>query len=190
MTSLIANNELFSLDISERSYKAYIAQINNIPLLSKEQEISLFNRYKNNNDLSAVKELVLSHLRMVVPIASKYYGYGLDKKDLIQEGNIGLLKSIKSFDLKKNVRLATYAIFHIKNEINQFIIKNWSVIKVVSTVAQRTLFFNMKSLFSTNSDGKLLSASEISAKFNVSEKDVIFNAGENLEVEKSLWFWF
>jgi RNA polymerase sigma-32 factor len=124
---------------------AYISAVNRLPMLTHADEISLAKRLKDNNDLGAAQELVLSHLRLVVSIARGYLGYGLPHADLIQEGNIGLMKAVKRFDPDQGVRLVSYAMHWIKAEMHEYILKNWRLVKVATTKAQRKLFFNLRS---------------------------------------------
>ncbi|USX23913.1 RNA polymerase sigma factor RpoH [Oxalobacteraceae bacterium OTU3REALA1] len=124
---------------------AYISAVNRLPMLTHDDEISLAKRLKDNNDLGAAQELVLSHLRLVVSIARGYLGYGLPHADLIQEGNIGLMKAVKRFDPDQGVRLVSYAMHWIKAEMHEYILKNWRLVKVATTKAQRKLFFNLRS---------------------------------------------
>ncbi|MRV73073.1 RNA polymerase sigma factor RpoH [Duganella sp. FT92W] len=124
---------------------AYISAVNRLPMLSHDDEVRLGRNLKENNDLGAAQELVLSHLRLVVSIARGYLGYGLPHADLIQEGNIGLMKAVKRFDPDQGVRLVSYAMHWIKAEIHEYILKNWRLVKVATTKAQRKLFFNLRS---------------------------------------------
>jgi RNA polymerase sigma-32 factor len=124
---------------------AYISAVNRLPMLSHDEEISLATRLRASNDLAAAQELVLSHLRLVVSIARGYLGYGLPHADLIQEGNIGLMKAVKRFDPDQGVRLVSYAMHWIKAEMHEYILKNWRLVKVATTKAQRKLFFNLRS---------------------------------------------
>jgi RNA polymerase sigma-32 factor len=124
---------------------AYISAVNRLPMLTPEDEKRLGRSLKENNDLGAAQELVLSHLRLVVSIARGYLGYGLPHADLIQEGNIGLMKAVKRFDADQGVRLVSYAMHWIKAEIHEYILKNWRLVKVATTKAQRKLFFNLRS---------------------------------------------
>jgi RNA polymerase sigma-32 factor len=124
---------------------SYIQAVNRIPLLSAEEEQSLAKRLRENDDLEAARQLVLSHLRLVVSIARNYLGYGLPHADLIQEGNIGLMKAVKRFDPAQGVRLVSYAMHWIKAEIHEYVLKNWRTVKVATTKAQRKLFFNLRS---------------------------------------------
>lgn len=124
---------------------AYISAVNRVPMLSSEEEVSLARRLRDQNDLNAAQKLVMSHLRLVVSIARGYLGYGLPHADLIQEGNIGLMKAVKRFDPDQGVRLVSYAMHWIKAEMHEYILKNWRLVKVATTKAQRKLFFNLRS---------------------------------------------
>jgi RNA polymerase sigma-32 factor len=124
---------------------AYISAVNRLPMLSHEEEMSLARRLRDHNDLAAAQSLILSHLRLVVSIARGYLGYGLPHADLIQEGNIGLMKAVKRFDPDQGVRLVSYAMHWIKAEMHEYILKNWRLVKVATTKAQRKLFFNLRS---------------------------------------------
>jgi RNA polymerase sigma-32 factor len=124
---------------------AYISAVNRLPMLTQEEEVSLARRWRESNDLAAAQGLVLSHLRLVVSIARGYLGYGLPHADLIQEGNIGLMKAVKRFDPEQGVRLVSYAMHWIKAEMHEYILKNWRLVKVATTKAQRKLFFNLRS---------------------------------------------
>jgi RNA polymerase sigma-32 factor len=131
---------------SAGSIEAYIQAVNRIPVLSAERERTLALRLRKENDLAAARELVLSHLRLVVAVARGYLGYGLPHADLIQEGNIGLMKAVKRFDPARNVRLVSFAIHWIKAEIHEYVLRNWRLVKVATTKAQRKLFFNLRSM--------------------------------------------
>jgi RNA polymerase sigma-32 factor len=124
---------------------AYIQAVNRIPLLSAEEERQYATEFRDQGNLESARRLVLSHLRLVVSIARNYLGYGLPHGDLIQEGNIGLMKAVKRFDPAQNVRLVSYAIHWIKAEIHEYILRNWRMVKVATTKAQRKLFFNLRS---------------------------------------------
>jgi RNA polymerase sigma-32 factor len=128
------------------SLEAYISTVNRFPLLSAEEERSLAQRLRDHDDLDAARQLVLSHLRLVVAVARGYLGYGLPHADLIQEGNIGLMKAVKRFDPERGVRLVSFAIHWIKAEIHEHILRNWRLVKVATTKAQRKLFFNLRSM--------------------------------------------
>ncbi len=123
----------------------YLAELRRTPLLSKEEELELFDRLNNSDDIDAAKKLVMAHLRFVVHVAKTYKGYGLPLLDIIQEGNVGLMKAVKRFDTSKNVRLLSFAIYWIRAEIHEFILKNWRIVKVATTKAQRKLFFKLRS---------------------------------------------
>jgi RNA polymerase sigma-32 factor len=125
---------------------AYISAVNRIPLLTHEEEVSLAKRFRENGDFESAGKLVLSHLRLVVSVARQYLGYGLPHGDLIQEGNVGLMKAVKRFDPSQGVRLVSYALHWIKAEIHEYILKNWRMVKLATTKAQRKLFFNLRSL--------------------------------------------
>lgn len=128
------------------SFDQYVRAIKAFPLLSAEEEYEYATRFKENNDLEAAQRLIVSHLRLVVSIARGYMGYGLPQSDLIQEGNIGLMKAVKRFDPDRGVRLVSFAMHWIKAEINEFIVRNWRLVKTATTKAQRKLFFNLRSM--------------------------------------------
>ncbi|MFV9988953.1 MAG: RNA polymerase sigma factor RpoH [Coxiella endosymbiont of Dermacentor nuttalli] len=142
MSQFITQVEEQSLAIG--SLSSYISWVNRIPMLSTEEEYELSTQLRQNNDLEAARKLVLSHLRFVVRIARGYAGYGLSQADLIQEGNIGLMKAVKRFDPKIGVRLVSFAVHWIRSEIHEFILKNWRIVKIATTKAQRKLFFNLR----------------------------------------------
>ncbi len=125
---------------------AYISAVNRLPLLSHAEEQEFAKKLKENNDLESAGKLVMSHLRLVVSVARQYLGYGLPHGDLIQEGNVGLMKAVKRFDPDQGVRLVSYALHWIKAEIHEYILKNWRMVKVATTKAQRKLFFNLRSM--------------------------------------------
>jgi RNA polymerase sigma-32 factor len=125
---------------------AYISAVNRLPMLTPEEEYEFAKKFKEENDLEAAGKLVLSHLRLVVSVSRKYLGYGLPHGDLIQEGNIGLMKAVKRFDPNQGVRLVSYALHWIRAEIHEYILKNWRMVKVATTKAQRKLFFNLRSM--------------------------------------------
>ena len=128
------------------SLENYIQTVNSFPILTQEQETALARRFHDAGDLEAARELVLSHLRVVVSIARGYMGYGLPQADLIQEGNIGLMKAVKRFDPERGVRLVSFAVHWIRAEMHEFILRNWRIVKIATTKAQRKLFFNLRSL--------------------------------------------
>ncbi|MBT8448088.1 MAG: RNA polymerase sigma factor RpoH [Gammaproteobacteria bacterium] len=137
-------SKALALSVPQGSIDAYVQMINEIPVLSSEEEQELAKRYTNNEDLEAVRQLILSNLRFVVHVARGYSGYGLPQADLIQEGNVGLMKAVKRFDPKVGVRLVTFAVHWIKAEIHEYVLKNWRIVKVATTKAQRKLFFNLR----------------------------------------------
>ena len=155
------------------SLESYIQAVNAVPMLTPEREVELGRRLKSDNDLTAARDLVMSHLRLVVSVARGYLGYGLAHGDLIQEGNVGLMKAVKRFDPERGVRLASFAIHWIKAEIHEYILRNWRMVKIATTKAQRKLFFNLRSMKTSSS---ALTPKEISAMaktLNVKESDVI-----------------
>ncbi|MBK8161914.1 MAG: RNA polymerase sigma factor RpoH [Gammaproteobacteria bacterium] len=137
-------NEM-GLVLHSGSLEAYVQSVGAIPVLSVEEERRLALQYRLENDLGAARQLVMSNLRFVVHIARGYSGYGLSQSDLVQEGNIGLMKAVKRFDPDMNVRLVSYAVHWIRAEIHEFILRNWRIVKVATTKAQRKLFFNLRS---------------------------------------------
>ena len=150
----------------------YIRTVNSIPLLSAEEEHELAEKLSQEGDLNAAKKLILSHLRLVVSIAREYEGYGLNQADLIQEGNIGLMKAVKRFDPSRGVRLVSFAIHWIKAEIHEFVLRNWRLVRVATTKPQRKLFFNLRRM---RKDTKVLSKAEaqnIADDLGVKLKDV------------------
>ena len=165
---------------------AYITAVNRLPMLTLEEEQDYAHRLKNNSDLDAAGRLVMSHLRLVVAISRQYLGYGLPHGDLIQEGNVGLMKAVKRFDPEQGVRLVSYAMHWIKAEIHEYILKNWRMVKLATTKAQRKLFFNLRSMKQSlkadaaaldgNTNRDTLSALEIDTvaqKLNVKREEVI-----------------
>jgi RNA polymerase sigma-32 factor len=142
-TALVARND-FALTGPLGSLDAYLERVSHIPVLTREQERVLAERFRNENDLAAARELVLAHLRFVVHIARGYGGYGLPMGDLIQEGNIGLMKAVKRFNPTLNVRLVSFAVHWIRAEIHEYVLRNWRLVKVATTKAQRKLFFNLR----------------------------------------------
>ena len=154
MTALSASSALvpaghqplaLGLPVSLGNIDAYISTVNHLPLLSQEEELSLARRLRDQHDLAAAQALIVSHLRLVVSIARGYLGYGLPHADLIQEGNVGLMKAVKRFDPEQGVRLVSYAMHWIKAEIHEYILRNWRMVKLATTKAQRKLFFNLRS---------------------------------------------
>ncbi|MCL2885867.1 MAG: RNA polymerase sigma factor RpoH [Betaproteobacteria bacterium] len=155
---------------------AYIQAANRYPMLSEAEETRLAVRFHDEGDVEAARQLVLSHLRLVVSIARGYLGYGLPHADLIQEGNIGLMKAVKRFDPARGVRLVSFAMHWIKAEIHEYILKNWRLVKVATTKAQRKLFFNLRSLKSDYEGVDTLSgaqATEVAARLGVRRDEVV-----------------
>ena len=156
MPGLAMNTSANNLSLNTRSpwaivpslgnLDAYITAVNRVPLLTLDEEVDSAKRLRATGDLEAAGKLVLSHLRLVVSISRKYLGYGLPQGDLIQEGNVGLMKAVKRFDPEQGVRLVSYAMHWIKAEIHEYILKNWRMVKVATTKAQRKLFFNLRSM--------------------------------------------
>ena len=170
-TALVANN--LPIPSALGSLDAYIGAVHQIPVLSADEEQELARRFRDHQDLDAARELVHSHLRFVVHVARGYNGYGLQMGDLVQEGNIGLMKAVKRFDPDMGVRLVSFAVHWIRAEMHEFILKNWRIVKVATTKAQRKLFFNLR-----KSKTRLgwLNAAEVSAvakDLNVSEREVM-----------------
>jgi RNA polymerase sigma-32 factor len=169
--ALVANN--LPIPSALGSLDAYIGAVHQVPVLSVEDEQALARRFREGDDLDAARDLILSHLRFVVHVARGYNGYGLPLGDLIQEGNIGLMKAVKRFDPSVGVRLVSFAVHWIRAEMHEFILKNWRIVKVATTKAQRKLFFNLR-----KSKKRLgwLNAAEVSAvakDLNVSEREVL-----------------
>ena len=130
--------------LSSGSLQSYLDSVQQIPVLTRDEEIQLFRQFQDHDDLDAVRTIILSHLRYVAYVARSYTGYGLPLEDLIQQGNVGLMKSVKRFNLDQEVRLVTFAVHWIKAEIHEYILKNWKIVKVATTKAQRKLFFNLR----------------------------------------------
>ncbi len=169
MESISANITSYPIGCLE-SYKRFIY---NIPILTETEERALATEYRITGNLDSARKLIVSHLRLVVSIAKKYQGYGLQESDIIQEGNLGLMKAVKRFDPEKGVRLVTFAMHWIKAEINEYVIRNWRIVKVATTKAQRKLFFKLRGL--TNGLDKLRAKDieRISDTLDVNKKDII-----------------
>jgi RNA polymerase sigma-32 factor len=181
------------LSLPTGSLEAYIQSVKRFPLLSAEQERDYARRYQRDGDLDAARQLVLSHLRLVVAVARGYLGYGLPHADLIQEGNIGLMKAVKRFDPARGVRLVSFAIHWVKAEIHEYILRNWRLVKVATTKAQRKLFFNLRSMKKgfaplTSAEVKRI-ASELKVKpeevvemeTRLAGREIAFDAGDDDE---------
>ena len=168
MTLDLSLSTLGSID----SYDRYMQSIRAIPSLTAEEEMNLGMRLKKSNDLEAAKTLILSHLKLVAKVARGYSGYGLPQSDLVQEGNIGLMKAVKRFDPERGVRLVSFAIYWIKAEIQEYIVKNWRLVKTATTKAQRKLFFNLRSMKKTLQPLKSDEINSIAKELNVKPEDV------------------
>jgi len=155
------------------SLDQYIHSVNRMPLLSEQQEVELATRLRDEGDVDAARQMVMSHLRVVVSIARGYLGYGLPHADLIQEGNIGLMKAVKRFDPTRGVRLVSFAMHWIKAEIHEYVLKNWRLVKVATTKAQRKLFFNLRSMKLDSSTLNPTEVNEIAAKLGVKPEEVV-----------------
>ena len=155
------------------SLEAYIQTVNRFPVLSAEEEINLARRFRETEDVEAARQLVLSHLRLVVAVARGYLGYGLPHADLIQEGNIGLMKAVKRFDPQRGVRLVSFAIHWIKAEMHEYILRNWRLMKVATTKAQRKLFFNLRSMKQGLGPLGAKDVKRIAADLNVKPEEVV-----------------
>lgn len=155
------------------SLESYVQSVNHFPVLSHEEELVLANQFRNDNNLQAARQLVLSHLRVVVSVARGYSGYGLPQADLIQEGNIGLMKAVKRYDPDRGVRLVSFALHWIRAEIHEYVVRNWRMVKIATTKAQRKLFFNLRSLKQGLESLKPQQVKEIAQQLNVSESDVV-----------------
>jgi RNA polymerase sigma-32 factor len=155
------------------SLESYVQAVNAVPMLTPEREAELARRLKNDNDLTAARDMVMSHLRLVVSVARNYMGYGLPQADLVQEGNLGLMKAVKRFDPERGVRLASFAIHWIKAEIHEYILRNWRMVKIATTKAQRKLFFNLRSMKSSSAALTPTEITQVAETLNVKESDVI-----------------
>ena len=154
------------------SIDAYIVAARQFSMLTRDEESRLASRYQDKNDLDAARQLIVSHLRLVVSIARGYLGYGLPHADLIQEGNIGLMKAVKRFDPTRGVRLVSFAIYLIKAEIQEYVVKNWRMLKVATTKGQRKLFFNLRSMKDNSSSLGCQQTARIAAILNVRPEEV------------------
>ena len=155
------------------SIEAYIQTVNRFPILTLEEERALARRFRQDEDLEAARQLVLSHLRLVVATARGYLGYGLPHADLIQEGNIGLMKAVKRFDPERGVRLVSFAIHWIKAEIHEYILRNWRLVKVATTKAQRKLFFNLRSMKKDLGPMTLEDVDRVATELRVKPEEVV-----------------
>ncbi len=171
-TALVTRNHEIALAGPVGSLDAYIQAVGAIPVLSKEDEQALAMRFRDGEDLDAARELVMAHLRFVVHIAKGYTGYGLPLSDLIQEGNVGLMKAVKRFDPEYDVRLVSFAVHWIRAEIHEFVLKNWRIVKVATTKAQRKLFFNLRKAKKSLAWLTAAETKAVAEDLGVSEKEV------------------
>ncbi|MDR3299802.1 MAG: RNA polymerase sigma factor RpoH [Candidatus Accumulibacter sp.] len=155
------------------SIDAYIGAAKRFPILTEAEEFRLATRFRDENDLEAARQLVLSHLRLVVSIARGYLGYGLPHADLIQEGNIGLMKAVKRFDPQQGVRLVSFAIHWIKAEIHEYVVRNWRLVKLATTKAQRKLFFNLRSMKPGSEALTPAQVDDVAQRLNVKPEEVV-----------------
>ena len=155
------------------SLDTYVQAVNRYPLLTQEEETTFARRLRDEGDVDAARQLVVSHLRVVVSIARGYLGYGLPHADLIQEGNVGLMKAVRRFDPDRGVRLVSFAVHWIRAEIHEFILKNWRIVKVATTKAQRKLFFNLRSLKQGHSTMSPEAVADMARQLNVRAEDVV-----------------
>src|SRR5690348_6109170 len=162
-----------SMPMPTGSLDAYIQTVNRFPLLSAEEEQRLARRFREQGDLEAARQLVLSHPRLVVALARGYLGYGLPHADLIQEGNIGLMKAVKRFDPDRGVRLVSFAMHWIKAEMHEYILRNWRLVKVATTTAQRKLFFNLRSMKKGLAPMTRGEAARVAAELKVKPEEVL-----------------
>src|SRR3979411_660586 len=163
----------FPTPASLGSLDHYIQAVNRFPLLSQAQEVELGRRLQREDGLVAARQLVLSHLRLVVAISRNYLGYGLPQADLVQEGNIGLMKAVRRFDPERGVRLVSFALHWIKAEIHEYILRNWRMVKIATTKAQRKLFFNLRSMKKSTAALTRKEIKQVAETLNVKESDVI-----------------
>jgi RNA polymerase sigma-32 factor len=152
---------------------AYIQAAKRFPMLSEEEELQLARRFHENEDVEAARQLVLSHLRLVISVARGYLGYGLPHADLIQEGNIGLMKAVKRFDPARGVRLVSFAMHWIKAEIHEYVLKNWRMVKVATTKSQRKLFFNLRSMKPSSDTLAPAQVADIAHRLSVKPDEVV-----------------
>ena len=155
------------------SLEHYSRAIKSYPILTAEEEYSLAVKFKSDNDLEAARQLIVSHLRLVASIARGYNGYGLPQSDLIQEGNIGLMKAVKRFDPERGVRLVSFAMHWIKAEMHEYIVRNWRLVKIATTKAQRKLFFNLRSMRTGLNSLQPTEVAHIAHELNVKPEDVL-----------------
>ena len=182
-------NDRMTLPVPVGSLESYIHAVNRFPMLSPEQELQLARKFKSENDVESARQLVLSHLRLVVAIARGYMGYGLPHGDLIQEGNIGLMKAVKRFDPERGVRLVSFAVHWIRAEIHEFVLRNWRMVKIATTKAQRKLFFNLRSMKPTLDPLTRTEIGSVAKRLKVKPEEVaemeVRLAGQEIALEPS-----
>ncbi|MCP5077530.1 MAG: sigma-70 family RNA polymerase sigma factor, partial [Psychromonas sp.] len=159
--------------VPQGSIEAYVQSVNHFPMLTADEEKELATRLFNDGDLEAAKKLVMSHLRFVAYVAKSYAGYGLPQADLIQEGNVGLMKAVKRFDPSVGVRLVSFAVHWIKAEIHEYVIRNWRMVKIATTKAQRKLFFNLRKAKKRLGWFSQEEVENVATNLNVTTKDVL-----------------
>src|SRR6185437_10966857 len=163
----------FPTPASLGSLDHYIQAVNRFPLLTAEQETALGRRWREHEDVDAARQLVLSHLRLVVAVSRNYLGYGLPQADLIQEGNIGLMKAVRRFDPERGVRLVSFALHWIRAEIHEYVLRNWRLVKLATTKAQRKLFFNLRSMKASTAALTQAQAKAIASDLGVKTEEVL-----------------
>ena len=163
----------FPTPVSLGSLDHYIQAVNRFPLLTAEQETALGRRWKAHEDVDAARELVLSHLRLVVAVSRNYLGYGLPQADLIQEGNVGLMKAVRRFDPERGVRLVSFALHWIRAEMHEYVLRNWRLVKLATTKAQRKLFFNLRSMKGSSAALTRKEADSIARELGVKTEEVL-----------------
>ena len=163
----------FPTPVSLGSLDHYMQAVNRFPLLTAEQETALGRRWKAHEDVDAARELVLSHLRLVVAVSRNYLGYGLPQADLIQEGNVGLMKAVRRFDPERGVRLVSFALHWIRAEMHEYVLRNWRLVKLATTKAQRKLFFNLRSMKGSSAALTRKEADSIARELGVKTEEVL-----------------
>jgi len=179
MSNIIAVSHTMTMPVLSGSLESYIQSVRQIPVLDKSEEQALAVELRDNDDLESARQLIMHNLRFVIKVARGYSGYGLPLADLIQEGNVGLMKAVKRFNPEINVRLVSFAVHWIRAEIHEFILKNWKIVKVATTKAQRKLFFNLRSKKKRLAWMNLAEVTDIATDLGVTNKDV-------LEMEKRM----
>src|SRR5476651_601684 len=173
MKLMTASTLAFPTPASLGSLDHYVQAVNRFPLLTLEQEVDLGRRLQRDNDVDAARQLVLSHLRLVVSVSRKYIGYGLPQADLIQEGNVGLMKAVRRFDPERGVRLVSFALHWIRAEIHEYVLRNWRLVKVATTKAQRKLFLNLRRMKVSSAALSVKEALAIAKDLGVKPEEVV-----------------